>query len=49
MDYKELLRLLGYDDTSLYGYRSDEEYEKRIKFLVKIISWIERNNKYCKK
>ena len=46
MDYKEFLKRMGYFDTSLYGYRSDEEYEKRIKLLVKIISWIERNNKY---
>lgn len=47
MDYKVFLkRLMGYSDTSLYGYRSDEEYEKRIKHLVKIISFIERNNKY---
>ena len=46
MDYKEFLKRMGYSDTSLYGYRSDEEYEKRIKHLVKIISFIERSNKY---
>jgi hypothetical protein len=47
MDYKVFLkRLMGYDNTSLYGYLNDEEYEKRIKHLVKIISFIERSNKY---
>jgi hypothetical protein len=46
MDYKVLLKRFGYGDTSLYGYISDEQYERKIKKISDILRWIENNNKY---
>ena len=46
MDYKVLLKRFGYGDTDLYGYISDEQYERKIKKISDILRWIENNNKY---